>query len=287
MTVKDAIANELIARIDANTFNKEFRVAIDMLQETGDRFSYFSLPNAYNKNIVNYIPSALNFRDTPSSLKGLDKTTWSIGFEFGLTWLSDTEPKFQAVKDAIEEFRLYYVNNPKFSFTVNSNNYNCRIKVSSLKRSGTIRPENGFKRILMNMSIDIISGIDLVFGDDTTLEIKKFEDSTLLPMSATTKQIGNVIDYIPTKKSSETSMKSVVNTNVWTLNGSTTPNLNLTGDQLIYAIATNNTTPEQIYDVKVTPSYGNPYTKKVSIHANMASTDGVDAKINFVMTDVE
>ena len=287
MTVKDAIANAFIDRIDMNSFGKEFRVAIDMLQETGERFQYFSLPNAYNKNIVSYIPAALNFRDTPANIPNLDKTTWNIGFEFALTWLNETEPKFQDVKNAIEEFRLYYVNNPKFTVTVNGTDYNCICSVSGLKRSGTIRPENGFKRILMNMSIAVVSGIGLTFGNDTIVEIKKVGDVTLLTTSLVSKQIGNPINYVPTQNSQQQTMKSIPDSTMWTLNGSLTPNLTLEGDQLLYNLAVNNPNFEQEYNVKITPAYGVSFEKIVSIHANLTSGIGVEEKLSVVFTEVE
>ena len=286
MTIKDAIANAFITKLNANSKSKLFSVAIDMKQETGERMEYYSYPDKFNVDIKKYIPASMNFQDTPANLPNIDKTTWGIILEYGIATTNGQDTQFEDSKEAIEEMRLFYVNNPTFTVEANGTTYNCVCSMTSLRRGGAIQKPNGFKRVLMNMGISVVSGIGLQFGNNTTVEIRKQGDITWLPTSFTAKQIGNAIDYTPTQNSAQTSVKSVPDSTLWTMNSSLTFNESLTGDQELYTIAVNNPDFEQVYEARITPSYGNQFTKDVNIQGNLTSNLGVDEKINIVFTEV-
>lgn len=178
VTIKDALAEYLINELKkiADLKNQNFRTAIDV-QSDQDRFIYFQfekdfINNTQGENIIEYIPSALNFEDDPAGIKNIDKTLWTITYEFGFTGLEDNDIDFLNQKSAVEEFRKQLNNNPRFTVVSGTDTYNCRLRATSLSRSGEIKPMAGYKRILKTMIINIVSGIGIKFGEDEIWQLQ-------------------------------------------------------------------------------------------------------------------
>jgi hypothetical protein len=281
-TVKDAIGNYIIGILDANTEEQVFNVAID-IKTDAERLQYFqqNVINPTTRDIIEYIPSALNFEDTPAGIKDIDKTTWDISLEFGFIGLDDEDTDFLSQKAAVEELRLDLVNNSKFTVDANDSVYNCKSIATSISRSGEIKPLAGYKIILMSMGISIVSGIGIKSGDVELIELKKDTGSPFdfdyTELTTSQKSGGTGVEYQPNQLEGADISKSQYKRDIWADSNTLDFNANLIAHQDLYLKAMNNTAPDEVYDLRITPPFniiGDLIEKKVFVEVSRVANTG-------------
>lgn len=298
MTVQQAIANELLTRLNANTIGVQFN-AETLIQYSADKFILEQHPTFYQTEIKKYTPTMFNFVETQKNIKDMDITDFSISVEF---ILNGSPSNRQKELDAIEQFRLSLINDSLFIFAANNNGYNAKSSATGLTPLGNIEFRGSAPRIRMSMNVYIQSGIGIRFGDNEKFELRKLNDSVYgnldwVEIFCFNKDSGTAKDYTPKQTNSDIRAIGIPNGSIWQGKKSLPYNNNLQMHQKLYDICQNPKDEKEKFELRITKPNGGVieektssdgvlYSKDVGIHGTIVSVTGTAIQLELTLTEV-
>jgi hypothetical protein len=170
-----AITSKLLQKLNNNTQEVTFRGG-SLLQVANDRFEFKTYLNYYTEQVVEYIPVMFDYLSSPKNIPNKEVYDYTVDITFALTGENEAELEGQRV--AIDEFRASLINAPIDTLTVGEATRNIVTSATDLSLTRDVVIVNAKKRILVSMQVFVQSGIDIMFGNNRVVEIKKNAEGT-------------------------------------------------------------------------------------------------------------
>lgn len=170
-----AITSQLLQKLNTNTQQVTFRGG-SLLQVTNDSFDFKTFDNYYTEVKTEFIPVMFDYLSSPKNIPNKEVYDYTVDITFGLT--GENEAELQAQRVAIDEFRAALINTPLGTVQVGEATRNLVTSATDLSLSRDVVIVNAKKRVLVTMQVFIQSGIDIVFGNNRIIELKKNAQGT-------------------------------------------------------------------------------------------------------------
>ncbi len=165
-----AITSQLLQKLNTNTQQVTFRGG-SLLQVTNDSFDFRTFDNYYTEVKTEFIPVMFDYLSSPKNIPNKEVYDYTVDITFGLT--GENEAGLEAQRVAIDEFRASLINTPLGTVQVGEATRNIVTSATDLSLSRDVVIVNAKKRVLVTMQVFIQSGIDIVFGNNRIIELKK------------------------------------------------------------------------------------------------------------------
>lgn len=170
-----AITSQLLQKLNTNTQQVTFRGG-SLLQVTNDSFDFKTFDNYYTEVKTEFIPVMFDYLSSPKNIPNKEVYDYTVDITFGLT--GENEAGLEAQRVAIDEFRAALINTPLGTVQVGEATRNLVTSATDLSLSRDVVIVNAKKRVLVTMQVFIQSGIDIVFGNNRIIELKKNAEGT-------------------------------------------------------------------------------------------------------------
>lgn len=169
------ITNKLLQKLNSNAEEITFRGG-SLLQVTNDKFEFKTYTNYYTEVTTEFIPVMFDFISSPKNIPNKEVYDYTIDITFALTGENETE--LQDQREAIDSFRASLINTPLDTLVTGETTRNLVTSATDLSMVRDVVIVNSKKRVLVSMQVFIQSGIDIVFGNDRIVELKKDAEGT-------------------------------------------------------------------------------------------------------------
>jgi len=163
--------------------------------------------------------------------------------------------------------------------------YDLVMSASFLSIENSLTSLNGEIRMPVTMTVHVKSGFRLTYGNNEIFELQKTPDFTFTQLDIITKESGTAVEYNTSQQSNEEVALGVPNRAIWQSKLTISYDNESSLHQVLYDICNDNTTFEDIFELRITKPNGDTIPKDINIQGSIMASHNDDIKLSLVFTE--
>jgi len=176
--LQDKLVEHLLAKLNTNPRNITFKGGY-LLQQTNESFEFTTWTNYYTSTTTEYVPVMFDSTSTPKNIPNKQIYDWTINMVCALDGEVERYDDYDTVttnltkqRKALDWFRQELTNSPLDTVVSDSVTYQIITTATDIQLIQDTMVVDGKKRSVVNMQINVQSGIDIWYGNQVTYSLK-------------------------------------------------------------------------------------------------------------------